>query len=157
MAYTSPPPHASTSAPTTFQTSPAESNYPLSPSPSPSSNRRTSANGNSGSNSSKSVLTIALQRAQSAVLLDSANNVVGAVAAYSQAVKLLEQVMIRVEETTKKDRSSRVVEVGAVGDSEVEIKERLRRLAKLERKDRAKEEEARRLKVIVSFLEVRRW
>ncbi|KAG9303823.1 hypothetical protein G9A89_018720 [Geosiphon pyriformis] len=42
---------------------------------------------------SKSILTIALQKAQSAVLLDSANNVGAALAAYKQTVKLLLQVI----------------------------------------------------------------
>ncbi|CAG8455350.1 10093_t:CDS:2 [Paraglomus occultum] len=42
---------------------------------------------------SKSILTIALQKAQSAVLLDSANNVAAALAAYKQTVRLLSQVI----------------------------------------------------------------
>ena len=46
--------------------------------------------------SSKNVLTIALQKAQSAVLLDSANNVPEAIAAYKQAVRLLQEVMERI-------------------------------------------------------------
>jgi hypothetical protein len=46
--------------------------------------------------SSKNILTIALQKAQSAVLLDSANNVPDAILAYRQAVRLLLEVMERV-------------------------------------------------------------
>ncbi|UZJ53987.1 hypothetical protein CBS101457_003307 [Exobasidium rhododendri] len=46
--------------------------------------------------SSKTVLTIALQKAQNAVLLDSSNNVPDAIMAYRQAVRLLEEVMERV-------------------------------------------------------------
>ncbi|PWZ02662.1 hypothetical protein BCV70DRAFT_196905 [Testicularia cyperi] len=46
--------------------------------------------------SSKNILTIALQKAQSAVQLDSANNVPEAIAAYRQAVRLLQEVMERI-------------------------------------------------------------
>lgn len=55
--------------------------------------------------SSKNILTIALQKAQSAVLLDSANNVPDAILAYRQAVRLLEEVMERV--SPKNTSSSR--------------------------------------------------
>ena len=48
---------------------------------------------------SKSVLTVALQKAQSAVLLDSAGNEEAAIAAYVQSVRLLKEVMVRVEES----------------------------------------------------------
>ena len=72
--------------------------------------------------SSKNILTIALQKAQSAVLLDSANNVPDAILAYQQAVRLLEEVMERV---SPKNTSS-------------------------SRRKSSREEERRRLKVIVS-------
>src|SRR2546421_10016736 len=42
---------------------------------------------------SKSILTIALQKAQSAVQFDSANNVAAALDAYKQTVELLSQVI----------------------------------------------------------------
>jgi hypothetical protein len=48
---------------------------------------------------SKSVLTVALQKAQSAVLLDSAGNEQAAIQAYEQSIRLLRQVMQRVEES----------------------------------------------------------
>lgn len=58
--------------------------------------------------SSKNVLTIALQKAQSAVLLDSANNVPEAIAAYRQAVRLLQEVMERIApKNGRKARTSR--------------------------------------------------
>jgi MIT (microtubule interacting and transport) domain len=71
---------------------------------------------------SKNILTIALQKAQNAVMLDGANNVPDAIAAYRQAVRLLQEVMERIApKPGKKMRSNR-------------------------------EEERRRLKVIVSAL-----
>ncbi|KAJ9476827.1 MIT domain-containing protein [Pseudozyma hubeiensis] len=58
--------------------------------------------------SSKNILTIALQKAQSAVQLDSANNVPDAIAAYKQAVRLLEEVMERIAPRNgKRSRPSR--------------------------------------------------
>ncbi|PWN51919.1 hypothetical protein IE53DRAFT_385696 [Violaceomyces palustris] len=58
--------------------------------------------------SSKNVLTIALSKAQSAVQLDSANNVPEAIAAYRQAVRLLQEVMERIApKSGKKTRPSR--------------------------------------------------
>ena len=53
-------------------------------------------NTNGQSLSSKNILTIALQKAQNAVLLDSSNNVPDAIMAYRQAVRLLKEVMERV-------------------------------------------------------------
>ena len=91
--------------------------------------------------SSKSVLTIALQRAQSAVLLDSANNVPAAIAAYTQSVRLLKEVMARVEEGGRKEEE---VKEGETAEGTA------RREARKVRKDRAKKDEQRRLKVIVS-------
>jgi hypothetical protein len=103
--------------------------------------------------SSKSVLTIALQRAQSAVLLDSANNVPAAISAYTQSVRLLKEVMQRVEEGARREREKEQLRGGdrnAVreGESHEEFQ---RRVAKAERKERAKQDEARRLRVIVSI------
>ena len=58
--------------------------------------------------SSKNILTIALQKAQNAVQLDSANNVPEAIAAYKQAVRLLEEVMERIAPRNgKRSRPSR--------------------------------------------------
>ncbi len=75
---------------------------------------------------SKNILTIALQKAQNAVSLDGANNVPEAIAAYKQAVRLLQEVMERIApKPGRKAKSNR-------------------------------EEERRRLKVIVSTLMVMR-
>jgi hypothetical protein len=101
----------------------------------------------SPSNSSKSVLTIALQRAQSAVLLDSANNVPAAIAAYTQSVRLLKEVMARVEDSGRGESSGRRASAPRDGETE---EEREKRIVKNDRKERAKGDEARRLKVIVS-------
>lgn len=102
--------------------------------------------------SSKSVLTIALQRAQSAVLLDSANNVPAAIAAYSQSVRLLKEVMARVDESARREREKEAARgyyrsVPRAGETFEDFE---RRVARTERKERAKQDEARRLKVIVS-------
>ncbi|GAA5909617.1 hypothetical protein JCM8208_007202 [Rhodotorula glutinis] len=98
-----------------------------------------------GPASSKSVLTIALQRAQSAVLLDSANNFPAAVAAYTQSVRLLKEVMARVEEGSRD--MERKLSTGGMRDGETRD-EWDRRRARYERKERAKVDEARRLRVI---------
>ncbi|GJN94789.1 hypothetical protein Rhopal_007881-T1 [Rhodotorula paludigena] len=113
------------------------------PIPSPSSSAHIATS--SSSSSSKSVLTIALQRAQSAVLLDSANNFPAAVAAYTQSVRLLREVMARVEENSRdmeRKLSTGGIREGESGD------EYERRKARYERKERAKQDEARRLRVI---------
>ncbi|GEM11769.1 hypothetical protein Rt10032_c17g5786 [Rhodotorula toruloides] len=99
----------------------------------------------SSSNSSKSVLTVALQRAQSAVLLDSANNFPAAIAAYTQAVRLLRDVMARVEDGSKE--IERKLSTGGVREGET-FEEYEKRRARYERKERAKVDEARRLRVI---------
>lgn len=108
--------------------------------------------------SSKSVLTIALQRAQSAVLADSANQVNLAIALYSESIRLLKEVMSRVaDESTKRDTQKRTTSNNYLDplDSESTLKqqERLAKEAKQLKKEKAKEEEARRLKVIVSTLQ----
>ncbi|TKY90587.1 hypothetical protein EX895_000585 [Sporisorium graminicola] len=65
-------------------------------------------NANGAPFSSKNILTIALQKAQNAVQLDSANNVPEAIAAYKQAVRLLEEVMERIAPRNgKRSRPSR--------------------------------------------------
>ncbi|KAK4046522.1 hypothetical protein OIO90_006534 [Microbotryomycetes sp. JL221] len=118
------------------------------PQPSPSGAAASTA---SASSSSKSILTMALQRAQSAVLLDSANNVPAAIAAYSQSVRLLQEVMARVEENARRDREKKAA--AGLGDRSApragETNEEFRkRLAKAEKRDKAKQDEARRLRVI---------
>ncbi|KPV72939.1 uncharacterized protein RHOBADRAFT_55598 [Rhodotorula graminis WP1] len=105
----------------------------------------TSTGANNSAASSKSVLTIALQRAQSAVLLDSANNFPAAVAAYTQSVRLLKEVMARVEEGSRD--MERKLSTGGMRDGETRD-EWERRRARYERKERAKVDEARRLRVI---------
>jgi hypothetical protein len=103
-------------------------------------------------NSSKSVLTIALQKAQSAVLLDSANNVPAAVAAYTQSVKLLEEVMARVEESAASWRAKEALKsVHGIpaNESESDRKDRVKREERAAKRERARLEEAKRLKNIV--------
>ena len=106
------------------------------------------------SSSSKSVLTVALQKAQSAVLLDSANNVPAAVAAYQQSVRLLKEVMVRVEESAanwraKEEEKLRSRPASGGVEGEAEIQQRLRREEKIAKRETARLEEGRRLKVIV--------
>lgn len=58
--------------------------------------------------SSKNVLTIALAKAQSAVAYDSSNSVAEAIEAYTQAVRLLQEVMERIApKSGSKKKSSR--------------------------------------------------
>ncbi|GAA5917238.1 hypothetical protein JCM6882_005538 [Rhodosporidiobolus microsporus] len=97
------------------------------------------------STSSKSVLTIALQRAQSAVLLDSANNFPAAIAAYSQSVRLLKEVMARVEDGSRE--MERKLSSGGAREGE-SAEEYEKRRVRYERKEKAKMDEARRLRVI---------
>lgn len=87
----------------------------------PGSRPESLLNANGAPLSSKNVLTIALQKAQSAVQLDSANNVPDAIAAYKQAVRLLQEVMERISPKASKSRKH------------------------------SRDEERRRLKVIVSL------
>ena len=106
--------------------------------------------------SSKSVLTVALQRAQSAVVFDSNNDVTSAIAAYTQSIRLLKEVMSRVAEESSKRRTFPPTNPSLPDllDAEPTPKqqERIAKEAKQLKKDKAKEEEARRLKVIVSTL-----
>ncbi|GAA5989478.1 hypothetical protein JCM11641_007315 [Rhodosporidiobolus odoratus] len=97
------------------------------------------------STSSKSVLTVALQRAQSAVLLDSANNFTAAIQAYAQSVRLLKQVMARVEDGSRE--MERKISTGGIreGETQEDLEKRRQRY---ERKEKAKVDEARRLRVI---------
>lgn len=83
------------------------------------------------------------------MLLDQANNVIGAIGAYASSVRLLSEVMERVEQSAGRDREreeERLRRKGSAGGEE----ERERRKAKLEKKEKAKQEEARRLNTIVS-------
>ncbi|BGP20769.1 hypothetical protein JCM10213_008908 [Rhodosporidiobolus nylandii] len=95
--------------------------------------------------SSKSVLTIALQRAQSAVLLDSANNFPAAIAAYAQSVRLLKEVMARVQDGSRE--MERKLSEGGVRPGESADAFEARKL-RYEKKEKAKMDEARRLRVI---------
>ncbi|RKP12567.1 hypothetical protein BJ684DRAFT_20905 [Piptocephalis cylindrospora] len=54
--------------------------------------------------SSRTILSVALAQAQSAVLLDGANNMNEAIAAYTEAVRLLEQVMQRTSSDESRNR-----------------------------------------------------
>lgn len=74
----------------------------------PGSDPASLLNENGAALSSKNILTIALQKAQSAVQLDSANNVPEAISAYKQAVRLLDEVMERIAPRTgRRSRPSR--------------------------------------------------
>ncbi|KAK4046005.1 hypothetical protein OIV83_006440 [Microbotryomycetes sp. JL201] len=122
----------------------------VSASPSTTSTKPTVRTSPSGT-SSKSILTMALQRAQSAVLLDSANNVPAAIAAYTQSVRLLQEVMARVDENARRDRERKAA--AGLGDRSAprpgETREEFhKRLAKAEKREKAKQDEARRLQVI---------
>ncbi|GAA6014500.1 hypothetical protein JCM11491_004516 [Sporobolomyces phaffii] len=120
-----------------------------------------SSSTNSTSTSSKSVLTIALQRAQSAVLLDSANNFPAAISAYSQSVRLLKEVMARVEskgiagvEMERKGSTGSGFSVLSNGSLNLARRESEtadeweKRKVRWEKKEKAKADEARRLRVI---------
>lgn len=144
-----------------------DSSTALPPPPIPSSSSSASSsrvnlqNAASTSTSSKSVLTIALQRAQSAVLLDSANNFPAAISAYSQSVRLLKEVMARVEskgvEMERKGSTGSVVSTmsgassGTLTRRDNESNEEWeKRKSRWDKKEKAKADEARRLKVIAS-------
>ncbi|GAA5916286.1 uncharacterized protein JCM6883_001447 [Sporobolomyces salmoneus] len=131
----------------------------------PSSSRLPPSNPTSSSSStstsSKSVLTIALQRAQSAVLLDSANNFPAAISAYSQSVRLLKEVMARVEskgvggiEMERKGSTGSSMSILSSGSSNLArrenetVEEWEKRKIRWEKKEKAKADEARRLRVI---------
>ncbi|GAA5830077.1 hypothetical protein JCM5353_000700 [Sporobolomyces roseus] len=127
--------------------------------PLPSSSSAISNSMNNPSTSSKSVLTIALQRAQSAVLLDSANNFPAAISAYSQSVRLLKEVMARVEtkgggasasasEMERKASQGSVMSLGGGRRDSESVEEWEKRKTRWEKKEKAKIDEARRLKVI---------
>ena len=60
---------------------------------------------------SKSILTIALQKAQTAVQFDSANNVVAALDAYKQTVELLSQVIDKAVNDADRRRLQLIVSV----------------------------------------------
>lgn len=107
---------------------------------------------------------MALQRAQSAVLLDTANDVPAAIEAYVDSVHLLIQVMETVREGCSRDREvamrlgaellkgkGKLREPDEAAD-DPESRERQRRAGKAEKKWKAKLEEGRRLKVIVRSL-----
>jgi hypothetical protein len=81
---------------------------------------------------SKSVLTIALQKAQSAVLLDSAQNEEAAVAAYTQSVRLLRDVMTRVEETAGLWRVKELEKLNALKQKRKDRRRKERLLSGLE-------------------------
>jgi hypothetical protein len=132
--------------------------HPAEPSPTAGTN----------SASTKPTITIALQRAHSAVLLDAANDVPAAIEAYHESVQLLSEVMERVREGCARDQrlAKQFGELLANGwktngngkelDSTRELSneqgDNTRRFERAEKKWRAKAEEARRLKVIVSVI-----
>ncbi|KDE08606.1 hypothetical protein MVLG_01068 [Microbotryum lychnidis-dioicae p1A1 Lamole] len=142
--------HNSAGAPIASTSAPSNTGAVASSSSSRSQYLNASSASSAAPNSSKSVLTIALQRAQSAVLLDSANNVPAAISAYSSSVRLLKEVMARVEDGARRDRE-KLNERGGdryvvrTGETEEDAQ---KRIARIERKERAKMDEARRLKVI---------
>ncbi|GAA5938654.1 uncharacterized protein JCM15063_005381 [Sporobolomyces koalae] len=126
---------------------------PGTPGAAPSASSTTTAN---PSTSSKSVLTIALQRAQSAVLLDSANNFPAAISAYSQSVRLLKEVMARVETKSthtatapEMDRTANASSSSTITRRDSESQQEWdKRKARWDKKEKAKADEARRLRVI---------
>lgn len=118
---------------------PSVSNPPQAPSSTPPDLPRSTS-------SSKTLLQDALAKAQSAVLLDAANNVTGAISAYSESVRLLRVVMRMVEEKGRREKEKEDARErdGAVGEEERE-----RRRGRREKREKDKEDEARRLRVIV--------
>ena len=129
---------------------------------------------------SKSVLTIALQKAQTAVELDQQGSEEEAVAAYIHSVRLLKEVMTRVEESATAWRQREVEKLqvlsarkherrrvrqeasGSSGNSGPnyqseedetfdERREREKREAKLEKREKMRLDESRRLRVIVGW------
>lgn len=89
--------------------------------------------------SSKASLTEALSKAQVAVQMDMSGDVQGAVEAYTTSVELLQQVMTRVEAGSAKDAARALP-----NDLPPE------KLQRLQKRQQAREEEFKRLKVIVS-------
>lgn len=86
------------------------------------------------------------------MLLDSANNVPAAISAYSQSVRLLKEVMQRVEEGARREREKEAARghdrtTPRPGETQEDFE---RRVIKAEKKERAKQDESRRLRVIVS-------
>lgn len=117
--------------------------------------------------STKPTLTVALQQAQAAVVLDAANDVPAAILAYTKSVELLNEVMDKVQQGCRRDQelaarleaplspASRKGK-GREEDPATVLAEsdRLRRYERAEKKWRAKLEEGRRLRVIVSAKEL---
>lgn len=118
-------------------------------------NTAPSSAGTGRGSSSKSVLTVALQKANSAVLLDQAGNYPGAIAAYQQSVRMLKEVMDRVDESAanwkaREGDRARARMQALTSETEADMQERLKREERTEKREKARLEEARRLRVIVS-------
>ena len=124
--------------------------------------------------SSKSVLEIALRKAQIAVDLDTAGNEQAAIDAYTESVQLLTDLIERIEDSagswrqkeeqklqahlakkrekrrsTERAGSSASASHAARVEAEREEEERSRWLAKLEKRERSRLDESRKLKDIV--------
>jgi hypothetical protein len=135
------------------QTSPARRRSPRSsttPLPHDSSTSTSTAT-QGGRTRTKSVLAIALSKANQAVELDEANDVQGAIDAYTESVGLLRDVMARVEQTNaawrarERDRERAAARRGDRQETEADRERRSDRLAREE----ARIEESRRLQTIV--------
>jgi len=87
--------------------------------------------------------------------LDSSNDFIAAISAYEESVKLLKEVMTRVEESAtawRQKEKDRLIARKAMGpETDAEKREREKRTEKLEKKEKDRLEEGRRLKVIVSL------
>lgn len=120
-------------------------------------NANTGSAGTGRGTSSKSVLTVALQKANSAVLLDQAGNFPAAIAAYQQSIRMLREVMDRVDESAAnwkaREGDRALARMHALtSESEAEMQERIKREDRMEKREKARLEEARRLRVIVGCL-----
>lgn len=86
------------------------------PTPNPNSHATSSPNSTSpaGKQVSRVILRTALQKAKLAVECDTANDVDGAVAFYTEAVSLLDRVISTVEKPSDRKRLQEIVRTAAV-------------------------------------------
>lgn len=89
---------------------PASMHPPASPpTPTPEQQQPSPASSSNVKQMSKVILRTALQKANSAVMSDSSNDVVGAIDAYSEAISLLNRVLSTVEKGSDRRRLQEIV------------------------------------------------
>lgn len=79
------------------------------PTPTPEQQQPAPASSSNAKQMSKVILRTALQKANSAVMSDSSNDVVGAIDAYSEAISLLNRVLSTVEKGSDRRRLQEIV------------------------------------------------